>query len=1515
MPVPTRADAEVASPRAAASADALVAAAVVVASAPAAANVAAPVAPTARSEWRRVVDTASGRPYWYHRVTKETRWSDPDSPAVASAMSAPATLAAPAVLTVADALAPAPASPKAPPATHAAAKTDLVYAFPVALSKTSAAQRKPPISLEDLLTDQLEECKRAAEANGVPFTVPTAGGLLPLEFRGAGLEPASRAFQMRGEVWKKGRSGWREWAPRYMITHRWSVIYYDGAHAPVGAPSGVFDLRYLEELMRGPELPADALSRDSVSRNALFKLRLHGAGKIFLQAATEDDAVLWHDRILMACARFGCKARPGSNLWAKLRVVTAGEAGTVAGVSSSSAGAVTATVAAPSGALADAQTTEGSGALSAAPPDSLSAAPSSPPKAGTDDSASPRAAASPPKALKSPTRSPSRPAAATVETQKIEENATPSSSAAGARSALVPAARATRSSPVHDNQRPASPPLRRIPAPLQRAQAQLAYSLTASDATPSVTPRSPPAALESAPTFATNSSVDVPAPPRSHTHHHVSRVIPPHRRAGVAKALGIAPAPVVLSASHVDTAHLPFGVAHAELGTLKSPTPALPPSASSTRGLGILASVEAILNGTGSASSSAPPPPSPLPSPPLAMSPASPLPAPSDSIEVHIGATRDRLRRLAVAMDALDAADEGQAHPQLTAPSSSPSTSAAVLTDALAHSAHDYSAHDAAAAAATRAAAHAVHDAAAKEVARTAAARAEAHAAHDAAAKEVARTAAARAEAHAAHDAAVREAAAVAAKHSVSTKDSAASDSTPSVASSTAAPGLTDALAHAAHDYSAHDAAAAAATRAAAHAVHDAAAKEVARTAAARAEAHALHDSAAREAAAAAAKHAASLSANDAAVHDAAVEAVARASKNVEDAVSAHDKATAAVPLVSEGASASLSFPAASASALAAAVSLLGIFSSAPPPTSAAVSAANAQTATLSLRLHASYAAFLSGRGAADRPSGVGAESSAETDCALRLTVRALQTDAQLVVELSAAAATAGGGDSADEAAAFDAITHFVRFLRDTPLNQASVSPLCFVRVAAAAAVALCEEEATGGKGGVRCARLLLAALVSEAIGGWFDHSRDMRGVANGLPASLTDVVAEAVARRPPSPFAAAAGGGEDEGVGVVGSGGGASAEAQLVDLLRALRSDAALSCAPAEAAITILLVRAAAGAGAARELLLRHVLAPLLASRLLTEQAAWDEDDDESDGAAKPRAAPRALSVLLRLAALAQLPAPPPAVADAADALVASWAALAAGVLDFVPAVRAAVSAGAGGEVVGGAGGALLAALADGDDAGGSDGKNATLSDALLLAYTGPLPALYVRPAAAHAAVVLADEWPSALYPALAAGVAKNFQFDGSSEGGVGTSALRSAVSTLLSTDVAPAARGGRVLTLPPFDSSIAALPAGALAPVDASAIDAARDALVLFRTALDDTRLGDSQSLTSWIARGGDRADVPVGVTALAPRALAALVDAAQAVGAHARVLESVALEVRAHAHCVDWMTATVALLEKRQ
>ena len=35
----------------------------------------------AESEWRRAVDASSGRPYLYHKVTKETRWVETDSAA------------------------------------------------------------------------------------------------------------------------------------------------------------------------------------------------------------------------------------------------------------------------------------------------------------------------------------------------------------------------------------------------------------------------------------------------------------------------------------------------------------------------------------------------------------------------------------------------------------------------------------------------------------------------------------------------------------------------------------------------------------------------------------------------------------------------------------------------------------------------------------------------------------------------------------------------------------------------------------------------------------------------------------------------------------------------------------------------------------------------------------------------------------------------------------------------------------------------------------------------------------------------------------------------------------------------------------------------------------------------------------------------------------------------------------------------------------------------------------------
>jgi hypothetical protein len=102
-------------------------------------------------------------------------------------------------------------------------------------------------------------------------------------------------------------------------------------------------------------------------------------------------------------------------------------------------------------------------------------------------------------------------------------------------------------------------------------------------------------------------------------------------------------------------------------------------------------------------------------------------------------------------------------------------------------------------------------------------------------------------------------------------------------------------------------------------------------------------------------------------------------------------------------------------------------------------------------------------------------------------------------------------------------------------------------------------------------------------------------------------------------------------------------------------------------------LLGAALGKGAARRMLLASVVAPLFESLLASLSAAAGGGE------------PVPLSLLTTLAELAteaasaaSAPHLAPATAAAADAVLARWNALGAAVLDFVPNVREAVTAGA---------------------------------------------------------------------------------------------------------------------------------------------------------------------------------------------------------------------------------------------
>ena len=506
---------------------------------------------------------------------------------------------------------------------------------------------------------------------------------------------------------------------------------------------------------------------------------------------------------------------------------------------------------------------------------------------------------------------------------------------------------------------------------------------------------------------------------------------------------------------------------------------------------------------------------------------------------------------------------------------------------------------------------------------------------------------------------------------------------------------------------------------------------------------------------------------------------------------------------------------------LATARALLAAYSAC--PSAATLQATRAASAARTQQLLLAYARMLD----ADSSSSPGANASASATtapaptthssalhAALASLCRALQCCPEGVVGLVGGVVGEGSSSSSSGEGAQQAVKLLVRFLRDSPLSQATSSPLCFLTLAAAAAAAAGAEA--GGQGGAGGGLLLCQALAGEALS-WFEHSgasspawavctasgRRMsesmftstvvaarssvggggswRGAAAAAAAaasaappplwssssgSLASLVTEAVAAAATGRYAslllaAAVAAAPASAAPPPGSSSSSShGDSILCLLLDALRTDKPLTAVPYELCCQLWLLRASAGLAAGVEALLRCCVAPLLAGEQLAaqeawmaavENGAWEEGEEEGgQGSTSTSTSSAATRRALAEAGNACLANPP-------SPPVASAA---AALLERWCALGASVAAAlpSVAQAVARGGSSWLpvgqaqaqAALLQPTPAAASGSDTGI---AILTArYAQQLPPLYTRPQASCSACVLSPLWAPCLLPALGA-------------------------------------------------------------------------------------------------------------------------------------------------------------------
>jgi WW domain len=180
---------------------------------------------------------------------------------------------------------------------------------------------------------------------------PTVEGILPRYLPHALLSVLDVHTQLHGNLSKLSSPnvfGVSMWQSRFLVTHRWMLLYYRNSRTSCLKPSKYIDLRYVTELLHGEEayeaiykvlVPANdqtmAISTNLDSSRAIAAKRRPGSkydcyvyfqgpeiGEVCIRTKTAAEAYYWYKGLAMICARYGCQADPEySSLGRALKVV------------------------------------------------------------------------------------------------------------------------------------------------------------------------------------------------------------------------------------------------------------------------------------------------------------------------------------------------------------------------------------------------------------------------------------------------------------------------------------------------------------------------------------------------------------------------------------------------------------------------------------------------------------------------------------------------------------------------------------------------------------------------------------------------------------------------------------------------------------------------------------------------------------------------------------------------------------------------------------------------------------------------------------------------------------------------------------------------------------------------------------------------------------------------------------------------------------------------------------------